>query len=82
MFFCGAAGNKVVVEISNNKWQVAKQLIHKALKRLCCIGQTKQHKQIYEQSEGHDCSGKPWVGLNAANKWLELGSSNALKVCE
>ncbi len=37
VFFQGAAGNEVVVQVCENEWQVSKQLIHEALERLSNI---------------------------------------------
>jgi hypothetical protein len=57
MLFQGAAGNKVVFQVCENKWEVTEQLVHEPLKRLCCICQTEWHKQIFEQAEGGDDGG-------------------------
>ncbi len=57
MFFQGAAGDEVIVQIGENKQEVGKQLVHEPLKRLCCICQTEWHKQILEQPEEGDDGG-------------------------
>ncbi len=57
VFFQGAAGDKMIVQIGENEWEVAEQLVHESLKRLCGICQTERHKQILKQPKGGDDGG-------------------------
>jgi len=57
MFFQSAADDEVVVQVRENEWQAAKQLVHEELERLSCIGQTERHKQILKQTKGGDDGG-------------------------
>jgi hypothetical protein len=54
VFFQGAAGDEVVVQVGEDKREVAKQLVYETLERLRCICQAERHKQILEQPEGGD----------------------------
>jgi hypothetical protein len=39
----GAAGDQVVVQISEEEWQVTKDLVHQALESLGCILEAEWH---------------------------------------
>ena len=47
----------MIVQICEDKREVAEQLVHESLKRLCGICQTERHKQILKQPEGGDDGG-------------------------
>ena len=51
VFLQGAAGDDVVVEVGEDKGQVAEELVHQPLEGLRGIAEAKRHEQVFEEAE-------------------------------
>ena len=52
VFLDTGAGNEQVIDVGITEGQALKDLVHEALKCLCCITQSKRHPKELEQTEG------------------------------